>query len=155
MQNVFKKMLERINGEMKFVSTLHYSPTDYEKGMYDGLSFAKEVIESNYPDREINEISTKLYDLERELHSNPQSKDTYYAQLNAIRKCRLLFLELKLKRILGVSVLRIIYLFYHSLEKEITNASYLKPEWYKIEYLKGINEVIEIVKGYLPDTVPY
>lgn len=155
MKNVFKKILKQINNEMKFVSTLHYPQTDYEKGMYDGLSFAKEVIENKYPDCTITEIATKLYDLERDLHSNPKSKETYYARLNAIRKCRLLLLELKLKRVLDVSVLRIIYLFYLSLEKEITNAFCLKPEWYKIEYLKGINEVMEIVKGYLPDKVPY
>lgn len=155
MENMFKDILRRINSKMKFVSTVHYSLTDCEKGMYHGLSFAKEVIESKYSDCAITEIATKLYDLERELHSNPTSKETYYAQLNAIRKCRLLLLAMKHKKYSGLNVPRIVYLFYRSLKKEITNASYLKPEWYKIEYLKGINEAMKIVKNYLPDKVPY
>lgn len=148
MNNILMKILTAIN--QKISDSKQYCQDEdndefyYDTGYVAGLEDAKDIVEQYCPnDMCLSNLSTSLYVLERELHLISKSKDTYYAELLAVRKCRLILLSSKADN--SLSSKQIIQSFYKSLEEECHNASYLRPEWYKIEYIKGIHRVMEMV----------
>lgn len=120
---------------------------EYYKGVYDGLKYTEETIEESCSKYSlVDTISVQFYNLERSVHRDSHTKENCYAKLNAVRKARLILLNEKQYGRASTEILQRVCI---ALDKECSNGAQLRPDWYRREYLSGLQEARNIIDQYV------